>query len=340
MTTSQAHKVVFRFTDGVERVLEVSPDVTLLAEALSCEVPVLHQCQSGSCGSCVGHLSEGDVQMHEGVATSLLKGEQAEGFRLMCVSQARADSVVDFDYPSTLSAPTLASAFVDSIEWLAPDVARLRLELAEGDWINFSPGQFVRLQLPGSDEWRTYSMASKPDQLPKLDFLVRCLPDGVMSNYLRDKAAVDDVIKVEGAFGSFFLRDDLSAPHIMIAGGTGLAPMLSMIDVIRQKSGRKPSTVLSFGCLDEASLFALEDLELRTFWMRELELRISLDQGSSSSPYRIGNPVEAITAEDVNPATVAYLCGPPGMVNAAFEHLQKLGVLPANIHAEQFVSSE
>ena len=340
MSVAQTHSVICRFADGVEQIIQVSPGATVLAEALSAQVPVLHQCQSGSCGSCVGRLAEGDVRMRNDTASSLLKSEQDEGLRLMCVSQVCADSVVEFAYPSTLSEPALVNTFVDAIEWLAPDVARLRLELAQGDWIDFSPGQFVRLQVPGSKQWRTYSMASTPDELPKVDFLIRCLPEGVMSNYLRNQAAVDDVMKLEGAFGSFFLRDDMTAPHIMIAGGTGLAPMLSMLDVMRHKGGKKPQVVLSFGCVDESTLFALEDLELRDFWMRDLDLRICVDRGDASGPYRVGNPVEAISVDDVSADTVAYLCGPPGMIGAAFEHLQALGVQPANIHAEQFVSSE
>jgi benzoate/toluate 1,2-dioxygenase reductase subunit len=340
VTASQTHSVVCRFADGVEQTVQVPPEATVLAVALSAEIPVLHQCQSGSCGSCVGRLVAGDVRMRSDTASSLLKSEQAEGLRLMCVSQVCADSVVQFAYPSTLSGPALVNTFVNAIDWLAPDVARLRLELAEGDWIDFSPGQFVRLRVPGSEQWRTYSMASTPDDLPKVDFLVRCLPEGVMSDYLRNEAAIDDVMKLEGAFGSFFLRDDMAPPHIMIAGGTGLAPVLSMLDVIRQRSGKKPNVILSFGCLDESTLFATEDLELRDFWMRELDLRISIDRGDASGPYRVGNPVEAISIDDVSADTVAYLCGPPGMISAAFEHLRALGVQPANIHAERFVASE
>lgn len=340
MTVSSAHTVSCRFSDGVEHVLQVPEGTEVLHAALANDVPILHQCQSGSCGSCIGKVVSGNLQMRKDTATSLLKNEQEQGLRLMCSSWALGDSTVEFDYPSTLYAPRHVSAFVDNLEWLASDAVRLKLELAEGDWIDFSPGQFVRMEVPGSEQWRSYSMATNPDQVPKLEFLIRTLPDGLMSNYLRDKAAVDDVIKLEGSFGSFFLREERNAQNIMIAGGTGLAPMLSMLDAIRGKSGKKPRSLLSFGCMNEEALFAVEDLELRESWMKELEVRISLDQGSPSGQYRSGNPVEAITADDVGPDTIAYLCGPPGMVSAAVDHLQNLGVKLSNIHAEQFVPSE
>ncbi|MFK8050383.1 MAG: FAD-binding oxidoreductase [Halioglobus sp.] len=340
MTASNDHTITCRFSDGIEHLLKVPQGTEVLHAALASNVPILHQCQSGSCGSCIGKVVNGDLQMRKDTASSLLKDEQEQGLRLMCSSLAYSDSTVEFEYPSTLFAPRQVSAFVNSIEWIATDAVRLKLELAEGDWVDFSPGQFVRMEIPGSGQWRSYSMATSPEQIPKLDFLIRTLPDGVMSNYLRDKAAIDDVIKLEGSFGSFFLREQRAASNIMIAGGTGLAPMLSMLDVIRQRSGRKPRTLLSFGCMNEDALFALEDLDLRQYWMKELEVRISLDQGCPTGQYRSGNPVEAITREDVGSDTIAYLCGPPGMVKAAFGHLQSLGVELANIHAEQFVPSE
>ena len=74
--------------------------------------------------------------------------------------------------------------------------------------------------------------------------------------------------------------------------------------------------------------------------MRTLETRISLDKMNGESEYRLGNPVEAVQAGDVNEDTVAYLCGPPPMIDAAFSHLESLGVKAENIHAEQFLSSE
>ena len=340
MMPAAATNVVCRFSDEVEQSITVAPDQTVLEAALSAELPLLHQCRSGACGSCVATVVTGDVRMRTGTATSLLASEQAEGLRLLCVSNAHTDAIVEFDYPSTLSGPVMVSAFVDAVEWLAADVAHLTLELAEGQWLDFKPGQFVRMRVPDTQDWRSYSMVSTVDALPKMEFLVRCLPDGSMSNYLRDKAAIDQVLELEGPFGSFHLRDDMRAKHIMIAGGTGVAPMVSMLDTIRHKSGRKPDLLLSFGCAQESALFFTEELDLRTFWMRTLELRISLDRAAPESQYAQGNPVTAVQADDVSDDTVAYLCGPPPMVEAAFAHLTSLGMKAENIHAEQFLSSE
>jgi benzoate/toluate 1,2-dioxygenase reductase subunit len=125
----------------------------------------------------------------------------------------------------------------------------------------------------------------------------------------------------------------------MIAGGTGLAPMLAMIDAIRARPGRKPKVLLSFGCQTPEGLFALDQLDLRRDWFPQLETRICVDRGAAAG-VRTGNPVEAIGAEDaLPPDSVAYLCGPPGMIEAARRHLEALGLDPANIFAEHFTAS-
>jgi benzoate/toluate 1,2-dioxygenase reductase subunit len=126
----------------------------------------------------------------------------------------------------------------------------------------------------------------------------------------------------------------------MIAGGTGLAPMMSMIDAIRATPGTKPPVILSFGCQTPEGLFALDALDLRSHWLPRLDIRVSVDRGEPADGVRIGNPVEAIGAKDgLGADSVAYLCGPPAMIDAARKHLEGLGLQPGNIFAEQFTAS-
>lgn len=345
MTAALSSTVTLTFQDGVEQRVAVAAGQTVLEAGLAANVPLLFQCRSGSCTSCVGRLVSGQAQMRSGSASALLKAEQEAGQRLLCLTEPKGDCAIALDYASTLagSGPVRANAFVNRVEQIADDAVRLELELAEGDWLDFQPGQFVQVKVPGTDQWRRYSMASAPAQLPKLELLVRLLPGGVMSDYLRNRARPDDVLEVEGPFGNFFLRDAPQAQHIMIAGGTGLAPMMSMVDVLRARPGRKPPVLLSFGCASANGLFNMDELALRAMWMPTLDLRVSVDQGTSPDgalPVRTGDPVACIGAEDITgPDAQAYLCGPPGLIAAAHAHLVRLGVTPANIHAEQFVAS-
>ena len=248
---------------------------------------------------------------------------------------------LDYDSAASGAGPRNARAFVDRVEQIAPDAVRLVLELAEGDWIGFRPGQFIQVRVPGTQIWRSYSVATTPADLPTLELLIRLLPGGAMSGWLTNEAAPDAVIDIEGPFGAFFLTEKIRAPHIMIAGGTGLAPMMAMIDTIRAQAGRKPPLLLSFGCASPEGLFHRDELDLRRHWMPGLDVRLSVDRGGSAEGLRIGNPVDAIVREDVtDPDSIAYLCGPPGLISAARAHLVGLGIRPGNIHAEQFVASQ
>ncbi|MEM6582185.1 MAG: 2Fe-2S iron-sulfur cluster binding domain-containing protein [Pseudomonadota bacterium] len=340
--TLPSHRVNIEFLGGESQTISVAEDESVLAAAKAQGVPILHQCESGSCGSCIVRLTSGELVMRSDVAASLLESERAAGMRLACISNPKSDCNIELEYASDAASlkPSKAVVFLDAIEWIAEDVVKLSTELAEGDWLDFQPGQFVQLQVPGTDAYRRYSMSSTPAQIPKLEFLIRVLPDGVMSNYLRNEAKVDDTLMVEGPFGSFFLRDNARrAPLLMIAGGTGLAPIMSMLDSIRGRSGLKPRILVSFGCASMDNLFYVDELDLRKDWMAGLQTRISVDRGRSERDIVIGNPLQAIGVDDITEDTVAYLCGPPPMIEASYAHLSQLGVRAENMHAEQFIPS-
>lgn len=339
---STSAEVRIAFSDGVERVLVVEPGQSVLDAAIAADVPLLHQCTSGSCGTCVARLEAGRADLMAGACSSLLRAEQEEGLRLLCVTEPKGACRFSLAYDSTAGAghPATVQCFVNAVERIASDVMRLELELAEGFWMDFRPGQFIQVKVPGTDELRSYSMATTPRDLPRIELLIRLLPGGVMSEWLLHRAAPDAVLEVTGPYGSFFLKERVRAPHVMIAGGTGLAPMLSMVDAIRAAPGNKPPVILSFGCQTPEALFALEELDLRRQWLPRLDARISVDRGAPPDGIGVGNPVEAITAADgLTADSVAYLCGPPAMIQAARDHLERLGLSKENIFSEQFTAS-
>jgi len=126
----------------------------------------------------------------------------------------------------------------------------------------------------------------------------------------------------------------------MIAGATSPVPMMAMIDQIRPRPGRYHPIVLSFGCPHQDCPNSHAALELRQYWLPGLSVHVSVDRGPASEGVRVGNPVEAVgQGGSIDPASVAYLCGPPGMIEAARIHLEALGLAPENIHSERFVAS-
>jgi benzoate/toluate 1,2-dioxygenase reductase subunit len=335
-------KVTVAFSDGVEHELAVEAGRSVLDTALEAGLPLLYQCRSGSCSSCIATLVEGETETLPGAASSLLASERAEGHRLLCVTGARGACRFALPYDSKVGENRAVEghAFINALERVAADVIRLELELAEGSWIDFRPGQFIQVKVPGTGQTRRYSISTTPAQLPMIELLVRLLPGGVMSEYLLTRAALDEVLEISGPYGAFFLKEGVKAPHVMIAGGTGLAPMMAMIDTIRSKPGRKPPILLSFGCQTGECLFHREAIELREHWLPNLAVQLSVDRGPAPDGVRVGNPVEEVgMGGPLDPETVAYLCGPPGMIEAARAHLQALGLSPDNIHSEQFVAS-
>ena len=341
-SASAAVNVTLRFEDGVEKHVTTAPGQTILDAAKQAGVRLMHQCLTGSCGSCVAKTVSGTVRMNTARGTSLLPSEHAEGLRLTCTSFADTDSVLALDYASTILDDPLPERHLSTIaamEWVAPNVVKLSLRLPEIAEFTFRSGQFVRLRVPGTSAWRSYSMASTAADVPRVDLLLRVLDDGVMSNYLRQHCKVGDEMELEGPFGSFYWRSS-KAQHILVAGGTGLAPMLAMLDDIRELSGKKPKVLLSFGCATEDNLFCLDELEVRGAWLPTLKSRVSVSSPKPGYAGLVGNPVSVIGAADVvDPEAVAYLCGPPAMIEAARSHLESLGVKRENIYAEHFSAS-
>ena len=128
----------------------------------------------------------------------------------------------------------------------------------------------------------------------------------------------------------------------MIAGGTGLAPLLSMLDTLRERAGPAPPVVLGFGCNAVEELFFLDELELRAFWMPSLAVRTAVMTAPEAGfDGRVGDAVSLIDLRDLErPGLMAYLCGPPGMIEAARARLVAGGLPSERIRAEQFRPSE
>jgi len=157
----------------------------------------------------------------------LLASEFAPASACCAVCQAESDCTFDLGYGSEVGASAAheVHAFIDSVERIASNVMRVTLELAEGEWMEFRPGQFMQIVVPGLGVLRSYSPSSTQQNLPKMEFLIRLIPGGAMSEYLETLAESDQILSLSGPYGAFFLRDEHKrAPHIFVAGGTGLAP--------------------------------------------------------------------------------------------------------------------
>src|SRR5205809_7163453 len=180
--------------------------------------------------------------------------------------------------------------------------------------MSFLPGQHVNLQVPGSKETRSYSFSSAPHQA-ELSFLIRDVPGGLMSTYMRSKANANDFLTFSGPYGSFYLRPAVR-PILMLAGGTGLAPFLSMLLWLKEKPTDQPIR-LAYGVNTNADLVELETLAELKASLPNFDFFTCVVDQKSGHPKQ-GYVTDHLSSDDLHDGNVdVYVCGPPPMVEGA-----------------------
>jgi benzoate/toluate 1,2-dioxygenase reductase subunit len=197
----------------------------------------------------------------------------------------------------------------------------------------FLPGQYVNVAVPGTDVTRSYSFASSPME-DEVSFLVRVNEQGAMSEYLRDRARVGDLLEMTGPMGSFFLREP-QRPALYLAGGTGLAPLLSMLRK-QHENGFAYPVHLVYGVSRDDDLVHLETLEQLSSQVAEFTYEHCVSDPASTAPNK-GYVTSLVRPEHVHDGNVdVYLCGPPAMVESVRDHLKAEGIAAAGFYYEKF----
>jgi len=327
------HRARLIFQDGAERTVEVESGQTVLEGALAVDLPVRYDCCTGSCGSCVVQCLEGQAVVDLTGKVPINADELVAGLRPACLTRLNSDASFELPYPldPAPSEPAKHSAQIVELRLGAPSVALLTLKLDRSEDFVFQSGQYIRLAAPGVGEARAYSIASTTSELPLIELMIRLVPDGKMSRWLQEAAKVGDRVKLQAPLGSFGL-DDRARRHVFVAGGTGLAPVLSMIRSLRVQN--QPA-LLCFGCTRRQDLFYESELADLVASMPALEVRIAVMEGADGD-LRNGTAVSLLQKEDFDAQTVCYLCGPPPMVDAARKALTSHGVAANAIRAERF----
>jgi len=312
---------------------------TILECLLQAGVAFPHNCQSGNCGSCKCELVEGDVLDLPYSEYALSAEERSRNLILACRTQVWGDCTVrPLDAADMVLHPSrVMRCRVVAIHELTHDIRGLTLEIASGGPYGFSAGQHAHLKFgPGIPE-RSYSMASLPGD-PLLEFHVRRVPRGQASGYVFSNLRVGAELTVSGPLGNAYLRDNHQGPILAVAGGSGMAPILSIIETaLRSEPNRKIDCY--FGVRDERDVYLEERLLGLTRQHPNLRLNVVLSQPSTSTARRTGTVTEAVT-EDFSALAgfKAYAAGPPAMVESVQRELLKKGMATRDIHADAFYS--
>ena len=229
------------------KTFEVPRDEPILGAAIRQGVGLPYGCRDGACGSCKSRLLEGRVIHGAHQLKALSADEEAQGFILTCCATPQTDCVVEArSVPGEGQFPVLKlPSRVLSLQRVAPDVAVLKLQLPANQNLQYHAGQYVEFILQGGAR-RSYSMANAPHELgtpPAIELHIRHMPGGKFTDHVFGALKERDILRVEGPFGSFFLREDSAKPIVMLASGTGFAPIKALIDHLQMKASTRPITL-------------------------------------------------------------------------------------------------
>ena len=309
---------------------------TILEAALAQGVPYPHGCRSGNCGACKSRLISGDVEMSPYSEYALSDDERSDGLILACRAVPWEDAEIAWLGEDDVIAHPLRKmrCRVAEIEDVTHDIRRVRLEIDVGGPFAFTAGQYASLTFVGQPA-RDYSMANTPGD-PVLEFHIRRVPDGAVSNFVGDALQPGDEVRVEGPYGSSWLRDAHRGPIVALAGGSGLAPIKSIVEQALA-AGMPQDIHLYFGVRDERDLYFEDRFTALAQEYPNLHFVPVLSEPAGDSVRRTGFLHEAVAADfdDLDGAKV-YLAGPPPLVEAATDILRKLGARAEDIHADAF----
>lgn len=335
-----AYRIALNFEDGATRFIDCNPGEKILDAAYRNKVNLPMDCSDGVCGTCKCRAEQGSYDLgDEYIDDALTQDEAEEGLVLTCQMVPSSDCIIAVPVPSAACklTPTEHEGAVSSIDLVSDSTIILTLSLKTPESLNFLPGQYVNLVVPGTNEHRSYSFSSKPGAT-EASFLIRNVPQGLMSGWLAEEAKVGAPMTFVGPQGSFFLRG-VDRPVVMLAGGTGLAPILSMLEMLADAGTDQPIHLL-YGVTKDGDLVEMERITALATRLPTFTWACCVADPESAHPLK-GYVTAHLTDAHLNAGDCdVYLCGPPPMVEAVRKFFTEKGVRPAHFHYEKFAASD
>ena len=331
---------------GIE--LEVDEDETILDAAFRQGIMLMHGCKEGQCAACKSFLLDGEVDLDRYSTFALPDFEEQEGYTLLCRAHALSDveiELINYDEEVIRSGVPIvtATAEVEAVESLTHDIRRLVLKLP--DPIAFNAGQYMDIQIPGVEgKHRSFSMANTPGQPDRLEFMIKLYEGGHFSGLLSESAngngiKVGDALTCTGPYGVFTLRDSSPRRLVFIAGGAGMAPIVSLLRSMEEKGSTRPATFY-YGARTADDLFVLDELERLAAALPDLTFVPALSDSAEGWDGEAGLITDVVDRMEADLTEVdAYLCGPPPMVDAAIALLERRGCPEARIYFDKFTTT-
>jgi CDP-4-dehydro-6-deoxyglucose reductase len=320
----------------------VAPDQSLLDAALGASLNLPHSCKSGNCGSCRARLLQGEIHYPNGPPLGLSDTEVADGIVLLCQARARSDLSIE-TYAVTTPEQALIKRLPARIERALPlshDVMGLSVRLPAAETFRFEAGQYIDIMLSGGRR-RSFSIASPPHDARLLELHVRRVAGGEFSERLFDEDSQKALLTIEGPLGQFVYRPGV-APMLLVGGGTGIAPLLSILRHVIE-NGIERDITLYWGVRSERDLYAHTALEnlaqrhpaegrpARLCYMPVLSEPSSGWLGSRGFVHEaVLKDIDDLEKYDV------YAAGPPAMITAVRSEFGRRGVAASRLFFDSF----
>ncbi|QCI12562.1 2Fe-2S iron-sulfur cluster binding domain-containing protein [Pseudomonas putida] len=332
-------QIALNFEDGVTRFIEATGFETVADAAYRQGINIPLDCRDGACGTCKCKAESGRYDLGDNFIEDALSEEEiAEGYVLTCQMRAESDCVVRIPASSQVCKTEQASfeAAISEVRQLSDSTIALSIKGEALSKLAFLPGQYVNLQVPGSDQSRAYSFSTLQKD-GEVSFLIRNVPGGLMSSFLTTQAKAGDSMSLAGPLGSFYLRP-IQRPLLLLAGGTGLAPFTAMLEKIAEQGSEYPLHLI-YGVTNDFDLVEMERLEALAAQIPNFTFSACVANPESQYPQK-GYVTQHIAPGHLNEGDVdVYLCGPPPMVEAVSQYIREQGLTPANFYYEKFAAA-
>lgn len=312
----------------------------MLEAALEAGISLPHGCRNGACGACKATVVSGQIDLGAYQPNTLTEEDRAAGRALLCTAHARSDLTLEI---AEITAAGLVPARalpcrVERMERLADDVMALWLKLPSNERLQFLPGQYIDFTFKDGRR-RSFSLANTPAEGPEDDALlelhIRRVPGGWFTTQVFETLRPKDILRIHGPHGSFFLRES-DKPAILLAGGTGFAPMQSILaHAFKHRSERH--LMLYWGSKDRAGLYRADQVAAWQQQQPRFDFIPVLSEPDAGWPGRTGLVHQAILADFADLSGVeVYACGAPPMIDAARRDFIARGLPETAFFADSF----
>ena len=339
------HRINF---EPVDIEMEVAEDENILDAAFRQGIHLMHGCREGRCSACKSYVLDGDIQMDNYSTFACNDAEVDEGYVLLCRSHAFSDCTIEllnFDEDELLGGVPIQDVRtrVTAVKPVTRDIVSLQLEAVEPATFEFKAGQYAVIGVPGSDEHRSFSMATTRSTPDRVEFLIKKYPGGKFSGLLDDGIVVGDELSLTGPYGTSTLKDGHILPVVCVAGGAGMAPVLSILRHMSETASPRPVRFY-YGARTADDLFYLDEIAEIGKGLVDFSFVACLSESMAGDvPVAVaveeGNVTDVLARHESDIAkTEVYMCGPPPMVDAALEMLEARSVPKDQVFYDKFTS--